>query len=213
MRDCAESCAQVDVVVTLAPALDLRAENQLLHTAHRRHMRLVGTAFPVAPLSRTRTSAGAADAAGVAGVAALVQAGDASVQHRYENDVDEGSLSSGQVGSLRRAADSRPERPDSTLSNDTGVARFRAPTVQPAPLFVSARNSEAVLGEKWSWALRQAAQLNVPIITVGRKRLINAALLVAALQATSTGAAPSSAHDPVDAIRRAIGAKRRSPSC
>jgi hypothetical protein len=80
---------------------------------------------------------------------------------------------------------------------------------QVAPLFVTAKNSLAVIGQDWQWVLRAATELNVPVVRHGKKLLVPAAKFASALEAAGTTDRVSEIEiDPAEQIRRALGVKK-----
>lgn len=93
---------------------------------------------------------------------------------------------------------------------DSSARTIHVTTGEPAPaaIFVTSRNAATLIGEEWSWCLRQALELGITIVRRGKKRLIPTSEFVSALAAKPTNGA---AHDEIDAaesIRRALGVKR-----
>lgn len=77
-----------------------------------------------------------------------------------------------------------------------------------APLFITRRNCDSVIGESWSWCVRRAGELGVDVVRAGRKRLIPAAAFVAALKAAPRSAEPETQEDAAAVVRRALGRRR-----
>jgi hypothetical protein len=83
-----------------------------------------------------------------------------------------------------------------------------------APLVVGPKNSEAATGWPWRWVRDTARALGVPIIGHGRKLGVRADQFLAALerldQADVTPGGTIELTDPAEAVRRALGKRRRS---
>lgn len=88
------------------------------------------------------------------------------------------------------------------------------PPVLVMPLVVGPKNAEAATGWPWRWVRDTARALGVPFIGHGRKLGVRADLFLAALSrvapadVTADGAIELS--DPAEAVRRALGKRRRS---
>lgn len=78
---------------------------------------------------------------------------------------------------------------------------------RPQALFITRKNALAVIGQEWTWCLRAATDLGVPVVKFGKKKLISAAKFVVALE--RGGAHTQEPEiDPAEQIRRALGVKK-----
>jgi hypothetical protein len=80
-------------------------------------------------------------------------------------------------------------------------------TLQPAQArTLSVRNCEAVIGQGWRWAKEHAIEWGVPIITIDRKRFIDADQFLAAMAKASETPAPGEpSADPTATVFAALG--------
>lgn len=83
----------------------------------------------------------------------------------------------------------------------------RAQSPAFAPILITPRNSLAACGLPWRFVREHAAALGVTTIQLGRKRVMRADHLLAALERQHEQPTPA---DPVDAIRQSIGMERYS---
>jgi len=82
--------------------------------------------------------------------------------------------------------------------------------VRPAPLYIGPANCEAVVGLPWRRVRDHARELGLPLVQLGKTRLVPADAL-AALRArvvASESAGPLEHVDAAEQIRRRLGVKR-----
>lgn len=75
------------------------------------------------------------------------------------------------------------------------------------PLLISRRNAEILTGLPWRRVIDHALRNGIPVGRVGRARVVRADLMLAALELESEVAAAS---DPANAVRAALGLRRRA---
>jgi hypothetical protein len=83
------------------------------------------------------------------------------------------------------------------------------------PIIIGPKNAEAATGWPWRWVRDTARALGVPVIGYGKKLGVRADLFIAALERVGPGAvAPDGTldlgDDAAEAVRRALGKRRRS---
>jgi hypothetical protein len=78
------------------------------------------------------------------------------------------------------------------------------------PLTIGPRNAVAATGCTWEWVADQAERLGVPFLGTKKKRVVNAAALLAALEAERAKGESEAVADPAAEVRRRIGLVRRT---
>jgi hypothetical protein len=78
---------------------------------------------------------------------------------------------------------------------------------ESSPLYITNRNALALTGSPFTWVCRRAAELGVPVLKQGRKRLIEVAPYMAAVRASVANDAVET--DPAEAVRGALRGETR----
>jgi hypothetical protein len=81
------------------------------------------------------------------------------------------------------------------------------------PVCIGPDNAREAVGANWEWVSDQARRLRVPFLGTKKKRVINAAAFLAALEAdrVQQEAEPVDAADAAEIIRTRLGLVRRTP--
>lgn len=85
------------------------------------------------------------------------------------------------------------------------------PALVPLPAYITARNALAVIGAEWSWVVRQAHTLGVPVIRRGQKRFVPLARFMGALETSENSGGSEDSMTPEQAaafVRKALGRRR-----